>query len=129
MRYYTRLKVWKNKSLRYDPEKLMAFSYDWFCFLRQIEGVLIFNITPISPATTKHQHWVKDKLDSEGIGYLMVSYFKGSLSGPEVLPEIIDSYVRECRKAEGNTVRVLNLNQTINILLSLADKDSVTNEV
>lgn len=69
MKYYKRLKVYKNStgSCVFDPHNMIATSYGWWAFLKQIGPFTVFNNYKYSPTTSRHQRQVKLMLDKHGI--------------------------------------------------------------
>jgi hypothetical protein len=68
MKYYKRAGIYKNStgSCTYSPEKEEAHSYNWWCFLKRINGVLVFNNYSYSVSTTAHQSRIRSMLSQEG---------------------------------------------------------------
>lgn len=67
MKYYARLKIYKSNNVTFDPETLSAYSYDWWQFVRVINGKVVFNGYFYSPTTAKHQSKVRNLLASLNI--------------------------------------------------------------
>ena len=57
MKYFKRLNVYKNStgSNKVDLSNRYAISYDWWEYLKIINGILVFNSFYYSPSTSKHQ--------------------------------------------------------------------------
>ena len=57
MNYYKTLGIYKNStgSNVYNPLTKTAYSYGWWCYMKPIEGKLVFNSYSYSPSTDKHQ--------------------------------------------------------------------------
>ena len=62
MKYFKRLKLYKSNECLYNPETMEATSYNWWVFIKLINGVLVFNNYNYSPSTIKHQYKVRDLL-------------------------------------------------------------------
>jgi hypothetical protein len=62
MKYFKRLKVYKASNVLFDPEKIEAYSYNWWSFVKNIEGKVIFNNYNYSNSTCKHQSKVRSLL-------------------------------------------------------------------
>lgn len=67
MRYYKRLKVYKASNVEFSPENRSAYSYDWWQFVREVNGVLVFNDYNYSPTTGRHQSKVRWLLRDLGL--------------------------------------------------------------
>lgn len=68
MKYYKKAGIYKNStgSCTYSPEREEAHSYNWWCFLKRINGVLVFNDYSYSVSTTAHQSRIRSMLSQEG---------------------------------------------------------------
>lgn len=58
MKYFKRLKLYKANNVTFDPTTTEAYSYRWWCFVKVINGKVIFNNYYYSPSTCKHQNKV-----------------------------------------------------------------------
>lgn len=67
MKFYKTMNLYKASNVTFNPQKIMAFSYSWWCFVRVVEGKLIFNDYRYSPSTGKHQSKVLDLMENLGI--------------------------------------------------------------
>jgi hypothetical protein len=56
-----------NYNVTFDPKTKKATSYNWWVFVAEIEGKIIFNNYRYSVTTSKHQQKVKDLLHELGI--------------------------------------------------------------
>ena len=73
MKYYSRLKLYKQGALVYNPSSEVATSYDWWVLLRRVNGVLVLNTFRYSMSTGRHIRNLKKLLDSKGIKYLEIN--------------------------------------------------------
>lgn len=82
MRYYPRLKVYKNTNNTnyFDPQTMEATSYNWWVYLKRINGKLIFNNYSYSNSTCKHQNHLWSVLNALNIKPDLVVYQRESLS-------------------------------------------------
>lgn len=64
MRYYKRTNEYKNSTGTnvFCCDKLEAYSYEWWCFFKVIDGVPVFNNYGYSNSTNKHQVNVRQLL-------------------------------------------------------------------
>jgi hypothetical protein len=67
MKYYSRLKVYKASNVMFNPEQIHATSYDWWIFVKVINGYVVFNWHSYSNSTRKHQYKVSRVMESLGI--------------------------------------------------------------
>lgn len=69
MKYFKRAGIYKNHNgnCTLDPNKVEAWSYHWWQFLKIIEGKVVFNDYRYSPTTGKHQGQVRDLLEELSI--------------------------------------------------------------
>lgn len=64
MKYFKRLKVWKNSTgtNEFNPETMAAHSYGWWMYVKQYGNLIVFNNHSYSPSTSKHQRATKQVL-------------------------------------------------------------------
>lgn len=69
MKYFKRLGIYKNStgSCKFNPSTREAFSYNWWQFLKVINGKLVFNKYSYSVTTSRHQSEVLRLLSQENI--------------------------------------------------------------
>lgn len=67
MKYYPRLRVYKASKVAFYPDHCEAYSYDWWLFVRKINGLVVFNSFHYSQATCGHQSKVRHLLARLGI--------------------------------------------------------------
>lgn len=87
MRWYSRLKVYKASNVSFSPETLEARSYDWWVFVKRINGKVVFNWHSYSNSTRKHQYKVYDLLKQLGIKIDVTVDTRASLSGVESIKD------------------------------------------
>lgn len=72
MKFIKRANMWKNSTgsctlkLGKERQDLEAHSYNWWCFAKYINGVLVFNNYTYSVSTTAHQSRVRMMLSDLG---------------------------------------------------------------
>lgn len=108
MKYFKRLGVYKASNVKFDPNKIEAYSYGWWRFVAVVEGKVVFNTYRYSNSTSKHQYKVARLMDELGIkidismplrrGILKkgeMSYRNGSYEYGKTLEEMIVSAEEE----------------------------------
>ena len=55
------------KRWTFNPDTLEAYSYDWWCMLKVINGKLVLNTWDYSVSTRNHRKQLREVLDSLGI--------------------------------------------------------------
>ena len=83
--------IWKANNLKLDTDKMEAYSYGWWGFLKKIEGKLVFNNHFYSVTTRKHQFEVRRRLLLLGIKIDVELPFEAGLHrAPETLKELYE---------------------------------------
>ena len=59
MKYFKRLNLYKANNVQFKPETNTATSYDWWEFVKEIKGKIVFNNYNYSNSTCKHQSKVR----------------------------------------------------------------------
>ena len=67
MKFYKRLGIYKASNCSFDADSMIAKSYDWFVFVRRVNGLIVFNDYNYSQSTCGHQSKVKALLKDLGI--------------------------------------------------------------
>lgn len=62
MKHFKRANIYKASNVSFNPETNEAYSYDWWCFVKRVNGKTVFNKYNYSPSTIKHQYKVRDLL-------------------------------------------------------------------
>lgn len=88
MDFYPKLNQYKMSNVRYDVKAKEAYSWDWWCFVKPINGVLVFNDYRYSQSTGNHQFKVARLLEALGLEYVTVST-SDSLNDPLALEKAI----------------------------------------
>lgn len=99
MKYYKKAEIYKNStgSCTYSPEKEEAHSYNWWCFLKRINGVLVFNTYSYSVSTSAHQSRIRQMLRDEG---KEVSLYIEAPKGLDDLGNALRYYVNKIEAAK-----------------------------
>jgi hypothetical protein len=88
MKYFTRLKIYKASNVTFNPETVSAISYDWWQFVRKIDGKIVFNSYRYSVTTAKHQRQVRQLLNELGLVIHLDVRTRKSLDTFETIAEI-----------------------------------------
>lgn len=67
IKYYKKLGVYKASNVYFDPKAMHATSYNWWIFVKKIDGLVVFNDFNYSPTTTGHQRKIKAVLNALGV--------------------------------------------------------------
>lgn len=67
MRHFKKSNLYKASNVTFNPETNSAYSYDWWQFVAEINGKIVFNTYYYSPSTCGHQHKVRRLLNDLGI--------------------------------------------------------------
>lgn len=67
MKYMKRAKIYKINNCTFNPETKTATSYEWWDFVKPIEGKLVFNDCYYSNTTSMHQSKVRRLLSELGV--------------------------------------------------------------
>jgi len=62
LKYFKKLGVFKASNVLFNPNTMTATSYNWWEFVKKINGKVVFNIYRYSNTTSKHQSKVKSLL-------------------------------------------------------------------
>lgn len=101
MKYYSRLKMYKASNVTFDPIKEEARSYDWWIFVKRINGHLVFNNYWYSYSTLKHQRKVRK----------IVGYSTVDIEAPRGLQDL-DSAVAYYKDEIATLVKLINKPRT-----------------
>ena len=78
--------IYKGSNVTYDPMRKIAKSYGWWTFLKEVNGVLLFNNHRYSMSTQRHQKKVLALLLNRS---LVVVNSNLSLDNPEIERDVI----------------------------------------
>lgn len=67
MKYFKTSNTYKASNVKFNPETIEAWSYDWWKFVTVINGKVIFNNFRFSSSTIKHQYKVKHLMSELGV--------------------------------------------------------------
>lgn len=97
IKYYPRLGIWKNSTgnVTFDPAKVEAISYNWWVFVKKINGKVIFNGYRYSSSTSAQLSLVRDLLNNLGIKIDVEVNIKNSLDSLSSFSEAADDILRE----------------------------------
>lgn len=69
MKYFKRLGLYKASNVTFNAKTLSAHSYDWWQFVKQVNGKVLFNTYRYSLTTGRHQAKVRSLMNSLGISF------------------------------------------------------------
>lgn len=95
MKYYSRLQEYKASNLVVRIGPLQAYSYGWWQFLTEQNGLIVLNMYNYSQTTLKHQYKVRKLLDSLGITPDIVVYTAHSLDSKYWVQDAIRLAIHE----------------------------------
>lgn len=75
--------VYEASNVSFDPSKIEATSYNWWTFVIEYRGYVIFNAYTYSPTTRRHQAKVRALMELIGIQTDIVVETKHSLTSAE----------------------------------------------
>lgn len=108
MKYFKTQGVYKASNVWFNPSEMVAKSYNWWIFVRKINGKIYFNNHAYSNSTRKHQSKVRDVLQDLGIKYTTVN-FRESLAEVNSASDIkhleLKQRIMEAARLESNRVR------------------------
>lgn len=59
--------TYKASNVTFNPNTCEAISYNWWTFVKVIDGKLVFNAHAYSPTTQRHQHKVRSIMVQRGM--------------------------------------------------------------
>lgn len=107
MKYFKRLGLYKASNVTFNPKTLSAHSYDWWQFVKQVDGKVIFNNYRYSQSTSKHQRKVAGVLQELGVVYETIKTVK-SLANLETLEQVYAAHAEniENEKVDAELKRI-----------------------
>jgi len=90
LKWRPRLKHYKNSTgtNTFNPETLEAWSYGWWCYLKKIEGSLVYNRARYSNTTSRHQRELRSLLQELNIKIDLSVNHPTGLQGIEKLKDL-----------------------------------------
>jgi|ERR1035437_114 hypothetical protein len=67
MKFFKTLGIYKACNVRFHPTQIQAYSYDWWCFVAVINGLVVFNRYKYSVSTARHHDKVLSLMAKLGI--------------------------------------------------------------
>jgi galactitol-specific phosphotransferase system IIB component len=89
MKYMKRTKIYKASNVTFNPEKIEAHSYQWWCFVKVIKGLVIFNNYSYSMSTSRHQFKVRRLMSELGIKIDLEVSTRDSLTNYHSIEDLI----------------------------------------
>ncbi len=108
MKLMTRTGIYKSANVTFKPETKIATSYDWWTFVKVINGKLIFNDYNYSNTTRKHQYKVRHLLNELGLVINREVQIKSGLQNIVTLKQLnaAENETLDAIKAEAEEKRV-----------------------
>ncbi len=91
MKYYKKLKLYKASNVIFDPINFTATSYNWWYFVRKIQGKVVFNNYRYSVSTAKHQYKMWRLLHELGIKVDLVITTNKSIASDAKIKDLIEA--------------------------------------
>lgn len=98
MRHMKRANIYKASNVTFDPKTIKAYSYDWWCFVKVINGKVIFNDYNYSNTTIRHQRKVRRLMRELGIKIDLIIETRSSLNSSTPLCDAIFLLQRKNQK-------------------------------
>jgi len=65
MKFSNKRKQFEGSNVSFNPSTMVAKSYNWWVFVAEINGKVIFNNSRYSPSTGRHQSKVRARVDGK----------------------------------------------------------------
>lgn len=88
MKYYKKSDSYKASNVLFHCPSTTAYSYSWWCFVKIINGQLIFNNYKYSNSTIRHQYKVRALLAELGLKVDRFVQVRGGLQNITTLREL-----------------------------------------
>ena len=97
LKYFKRSNEYRNSTgtNKFCPETLSAYSYSWWQYLKNFNGVLVFNNYNYSPSTSSHQSKLLSLLEELNIKIDLFVNQRESLSKGIDIDELFETYFKE----------------------------------
>lgn len=67
MKLKKRTGIYQSSNVTFNPETLEAYSYKWWLFVKNFNGIVVFNNYSYSMSTCRHQSKVRELLNRLGV--------------------------------------------------------------
>lgn len=108
MKHFKKANIYKNStgSNTFHPSKNEAYSYDWWCYFKDFNGVKVFNSYTYSNTTSKHQNSLLSLLDD--LGYNVDHFW--DIECPEGLQDLkgLDSGIELYKTRIQELIKLIN---------------------
>lgn len=93
LKYMKKANIYKNStgSCTFDPVQIEAVSYNWWTFVKKIDGLVIFNDYKYSGSTSSHQYLVRKLLKEHSIKIDVVVFSRKGLQSSEWENEVFSN--------------------------------------
>ena len=92
MKFNSKVGAYRAANVYFHPEKLVATSYDWWTFVKRIDGHTVFNSYGYSNTTRRHQYRVREVMRDLGLVIDREVRVPSSLSNFDNMMEIIAAH-------------------------------------
>lgn len=116
MKFMKRSGVYKASNVEFNPQKIQAFSYAWWKFVKVFGNHVVFNNYSYSNSTRKHQIKVRGLMHELGIKIDFVANVRDTLDKFDTLESVMrqsdettksqESYRRERKRAAAKAYRL-----------------------
>lgn len=97
MKYSKKRDRFEASNVWFSQTNMLAKSYDWWVFVKEIQGVIYFNNFGYSVTTKAHQRKVSNLLDSLGIKVQVIS-FQESLASASTKEQVVEFSSRQMKR-------------------------------
>lgn len=112
MKYFTRLGIYKANNVTFNPRTIEAFSYRWWRFVAEIDGVVIFNNYKYSNTTCKHQSKVFKLMNELNIKIDIIGPFPNGISTAlSIANAILEAEENLCNEFLANEAKQMQRNE------------------
>lgn len=105
MKHFKRENIYKASNVKFNCETQEAYSYDWWCFFKIINGKKVFNRYNYSPSTIKHQYKVRRLLEELGIKIDLEIECPKGLQSDLMMQSVVGHYNDEIKKLENEIAK------------------------
>lgn len=111
MKLMKRTGIYKASNSSFDPKEIKALSYNWWVFVKVINGLTVFNEHRYSVTTSKHQRDVRRLMGELGIKIDLTVSCVESLAGFENIKQVKDAHATQVKHdaAEAESKRLARL--------------------
>lgn len=105
MKFNSKVGAYRAANVYFHPEKLVATSYDWWTFVKRIDGHTVFNSYGYSNTTRRHQYRVREVMRDLGLVIDREVRVPSSLSNFDNMIELIAAHDKARKEARIERMR------------------------